>query len=59
MRLEFIMTIIFVVFCNIILANFIYNAQEIPYLAGYILEAGFNIAVGMVLMNYISGGIVN
>jgi len=52
MKFEFIMTIIIAIVCNILLAVIFYSVQEVPYWTKYILGAGFNVAVGMVIMNY-------
>ena len=59
MKFEFIITIILVIVCNILLAVVFYSVQEVPYWAKYVLGAGFNVAVGMVIMNYIYGEVAN
>lgn len=50
MRLEQTITIFMGIICNILLALVFFSVQEVPYWAKYILIAGFNICVGMVII---------
>jgi hypothetical protein len=50
MRLEQPITIFMGIICNILLAFVMFSVQEVPYWAKYILIAGFNICVGMVII---------
>ena len=53
MKLEFKLAILLVIICNLILGYMFYTISEVPFWAFYIFIAMFNIAAGMVLMNYL------
>lgn len=53
MKLEFELSILAVIVCNMLLGYMFFIIKEIPFWAFYVITSLFNICCGMVIMNYI------
>jgi len=53
MKTDFILSIAMIIICNVVLGFTFEFITEVPIWAKYILSAGFNIACGMIIMNYL------
>jgi len=57
MKTEFIITLFFAILSNIFLGYLIFTIQELPFWATYLITTLYNVAIGMVIMNYMYGGV--